>query len=75
MPLQQMMQIYTVGHFLSAWRNPRHQKRIEQVFDSPDQARHAVSVCSAWLGAPHVPMVLPDGEWWHADAKPTADLQ
>ena len=75
LPLQQMMQIYTVGHFLSAWKNPRHQKKIEQVFDSADQARHAHSVCSAWLGVPSSPLIQPDGAWWHADHTARPDLQ
>jgi hypothetical protein len=73
LPLQQMMQIYTVGHFISAWRNPKNQRRIEQVFDSPDQARHAFSVCAAWLGGPHMPMIQPDGAWWQND-RPSTDL-
>jgi hypothetical protein len=47
------LQIYTVGNFLSAWRSPKNQKSIEQVFDSPQQARHAGrSVrCHGWASA------------------------
>ena len=50
LPLQHMMHIYTVGCFLKAWRNPRNHRRIEEIFDSPEQARHAVTTCAAWLG-------------------------
>jgi hypothetical protein len=28
LPLQQVLQIYTVGNFLSAWRNPKTQKFV-----------------------------------------------
>ena len=51
LPLQQVLRIYTVGSFLQAWANPRNHKNIERVFDSPQQAQHAASVCAAWLGA------------------------
>lgn len=68
MPLQQMHQVYTVGCFLRAWRSPRVQKSIEQLFDSPEQARHAAATCAAWLGfkspANHDPVV---GGWWNGD--------
>jgi hypothetical protein len=48
--LQQVLRVYTVGNLIDAWQDPRDQRRIEQLFDSPDQARHAVSVCATWLG-------------------------
>jgi len=68
LPLQQMLHVYTVGHFLSAWRSPKSQKSIEQVFDSPQQARHAAATCAAWLGI-GVPPSLCDNisAWWRKD--------
>ena len=68
LPLQQVLQLYTVGNFLSAWRNPRNHKSIEQVFDTPQQARHAASICAAWLGA-QMP-ATPGGvtQWWQDDS-------
>src|SRR6266478_7866252 len=50
LPLQQVLKVYTVGNFLSAWRNPKSQKSIEQCFETPQQARHAAATCAAWLG-------------------------
>ena len=44
LPLQHIMHIYTVGHFVRAWRSPRNQKNIEQIFDTPEQARHNLDV-------------------------------
>lgn len=69
LPLQQVLQLYTVGNFLSAWRNPRNQKSIEQVFDTPQQARHAAATCAAWLGiqTPATPEPIDPG-WWRQDA-------
>lgn len=67
LPLQQMLQLYTVGNFLSAWRNPKSQKCIEQVFDSPEQARHAAATCAAWLGISTQPTMKPVAAWWRAD--------
>ncbi|HEX4055053.1 MAG TPA: hypothetical protein VHX86_12380 [Tepidisphaeraceae bacterium] len=68
LPLQQMMHLYTVGNFLKAWGNPRNHKSIEQVFDSPEQAHHAATICAAWLGirisVAHDPSL---GWWWPAD--------
>jgi hypothetical protein len=67
LPLEQIMKIYTVGSLLRAWRNPKNHRSIEQLFDSPEQARHALAVCAAWLGieiqASHT--VVP--AWWHRD--------
>jgi hypothetical protein len=69
LPLQQVLQIYTVGGFLSAWANPKNQKSIERVFDSPQQARHAATVCAAWLGvkSAFVPSPVSLGQWWRSD--------
>lgn len=66
--LQHVLQLHTVGSFLKAWRNPKNHKSIEQVFDTPEQARHAANICAAWLGirthATHSPLI---GGWWRAD--------
>jgi hypothetical protein len=67
MPLAQVFQIYTVGHLLTAWRNPANQSLIEQVFDSPQQARHAAATCAAWLGMPPPPSRSSIGAWWVGD--------
>ena len=64
LPLQHMLKLYTVGCFLKAWRNPKNHRSIEQIFDSPEQARHAAMTCAAWLGirthATHEPVAA----WW-----------
>ncbi len=70
LPLQQMLQLYTVGNFLSAWRNPKSQKFIEQVFDSPEQARHAAATCAAWLGVATRPTMNIPVAWWRTDELP-----
>lgn len=64
LPLQHVLQIYTVGSLLSAWRSPRHQKSIEQLFDNPQQARHAIAVCATWLGIDTPVSATPVGGWW-----------
>jgi hypothetical protein len=48
--LQQLLKIYTVGGLLDAWKSPRSQRSIEQVFETPQQARHAIATCATWLG-------------------------
>ena len=53
--LEQLLKIYTVGNFLRAWKSPSRQRNIEQLFDTPHQARHAAQVCATWLGLPVVP--------------------
>jgi hypothetical protein len=50
LPLQHVLKLYTVGSLLKAWRNPKNHRSIEQVFDTPEQARHAVATCAHWLG-------------------------
>src|ERR1041384_575017 len=68
LPLQHVLQLHTVGAFLKAWRNPKNQRSIEQIFDSPQQARHAVAVCAAWLGVPSFPSLAnPMPQWWIGD--------
>ena len=64
LPLQHMLQLYTVGCFLKAWRNPRNHKSIEQIFDTPEQARHAAMICAAWLGIRTQATHEPVPAWW-----------
>jgi hypothetical protein len=71
LPLQHVLQLYTVGNFLSAWRNPKNHKSIEQVFDTPDQARHAVATCAAWLGVQTKATSTAPTEWWPSDRSNT----
>ena len=74
LPLQHMHNIYTVGCFLRAWRNPRNHKGIEQIFDTPEQARHAAATCAAWLGFQTPPTHDPQrGGWWQPDRSMAAD--
>jgi hypothetical protein len=63
LPLQ-VMQIYTVGGFLKAWRSPKNHKMIEQIFDSPAQARHAAATCAGWLGVRTRAEHSVPGGWW-----------
>jgi hypothetical protein len=69
LPLQHVMRLYTVGSFLNAWRNPKNHKSIEQVFDTPQQARHAIAVCAAWLGVQTLasPPTVAGAAWWIGD--------
>ena len=67
LPLQQILQINTVGALLCAWRSPGNHESIEDLFDSPQQARNAVAVCATWLGVRMLPAVAPVGGWWRAD--------
>ena len=75
LPLQQMLNLYTVGNFLSAWGNPRNHSSIEQLFDSSEQAHHAAAVCAAWLGmkiaVSHDPS---EGWWWPTDQANTMQM-
>src|SRR5690349_1011329 len=64
LPLQHMLNIYTVGCLLRAWRSPRSQKSIEKLFDSPEQARHAAATCAAWLGFGSHALHEPVPAWW-----------
>ena len=75
LPLQQMLHIYTVGCFLKAWRSPRNHKSIEECFDSPEQARHAVTTCAAWLGIKTLAAHEPVPAWWvHDDDSSNASI-
>src|SRR3954464_10664827 len=64
LPLGQILQINTVGALLGAWRSPRNHKSIENLFDTPEQARNAVAVCATWLGVHMRPTAGPVGGWW-----------
>ena len=71
LPLQHIMQIYTVGQFVRAWRSPRNQKSLEQIFDTPEQAHHAAAVCQSWAGiANHATIATPTA-WWTCDEAPS----
>ena len=69
LPLQHVLKLHTVGSLLNAWRNPKNHRSIEQVFDSPQQARHAIAVCAAWLGVQTLasPDLVP--AWWQGDER------
>lgn len=67
LPLQQVLHLYTVGSLLRAWRYPKVQKRIEDLFDSPDQAHHAIATCAAWLGFQTVAAPGPVPAWWRPE--------
>jgi hypothetical protein len=69
LPLEQVMKIYTVGSLLRAWRNPKNHRSIEQLFDSAEQARHAVAVCAAWLGVEIQATHQPVAAWWRGDER------
>ncbi len=70
LPLQHMMNLHTVGQFVRAWRTTRNQKSIEQLFDTPAQARHAAAVCSTWVGATQQAATMTPNTWWLNDDTP-----
>jgi hypothetical protein len=73
LPLQHVLKLYTVGQFLRAWQNPKNHKSIEQVFDTPQQAAHAATVCAAWTGMRVAVGNNPNaGWWWPEDQAPVA---
>ena len=69
LPLQQMLNIYTVGCLLRAWRSPKRQRSIEKLFDTPEQARHAAATCAAWLGFNTQALHEPVPAWWVDEAQ------
>ena len=71
--LKHVMQLYTVGAFLNAWNNPKNHKSLEQVFDTPQQARHAAAVCATWLGVQSNVSQAVAGAWWVGDDRQVAD--
>ena len=64
LPLQHVLKLYTVGSLLKAWRSPKNHRSIEQVFDSPEQARHAVATCATWLGVTTMAHHEVVPAWW-----------
>lgn len=66
LPLHHVFGIYTLGSFLQAWANPSCQREIEELFDSPAQARHAAATCAQWIGARPSLSLRPENElgWW-----------
>ena len=64
LPLQHVLKLYTVGSLLKAWRNPKNHRSIEQVFDTPEQARHAIATCANWLGINTLAHHEPVPAWW-----------
>ena len=64
LPLQHVLKLYTVGNLLYAWRSPKNHRSIEQVFDSPQQARHAMAVFTNWLGIQAPIIATPVAAWW-----------
>jgi len=69
LPLQHVLQLYTVGSLLKAWRNPKNHRGIERVFDTPEQARNAVAVCANWLGVQTLVGHEPVPAWWPGDER------
>jgi hypothetical protein len=72
LPLGHIMNIHTVGQFVRAWRSPRNQKSIEQIFDTPEQARNAAAICSTWVGATNRATTMTANTWWVSDDAPLA---
>ncbi len=70
LPLQHVLKLYTVGSLLKAWRNTKNHRSIEQVFDSPQQARHAIAVLAAWLGVQTAAAPNPVPAWWAQEDQP-----
>lgn len=69
LPLQHILKIYTVGNLLTSWRNVKNHRSIEQVFDTPQQARHAIAVCATWLGIRTMAAPNPVPAWWAGDER------
>lgn len=67
LPLQFVLRLHTVGCLLHAWRNPRNHTSIEQIFDTPEQARHAIATCAAWLGVQTLASPGVVAQWWVND--------
>ena len=73
LPLQ-LLGVYTIGQFLTSWRDPDAQGELSALFDSPQQARHAVAVCANWLGGRFAPVMQADfaqQPWWKMDERTT----
>jgi hypothetical protein len=62
--LQQMLKIYTIGSFLRAWDNPAAQAHIEHLFDNAEQALHAATLCTTWVGWGNVVLPAMQQQGW-----------
>lgn len=62
--LAQMYGLHTLGSLLSAWRDPRNREVIEKMFDTPQQAHHAVATFACWLSAGLPLALMSVREWW-----------
>jgi hypothetical protein len=69
-PLKHILHLHSVGSLVAAWHEGGNRASIEHFFDSPAQARHAVTTCAAWLGIAEPPAVTPVGTWWRVDGVP-----
>jgi hypothetical protein len=67
LPMQQLLKIYTVGSFLKAWDNPTHQPHIAHLFESTEQAHHAIALCATWAGYSHAAVPSGTQQWMRAD--------
>lgn len=65
LPLQHVLKLYTVGNLLGAWRDADIQRSIEEVFDTAEQAHHAIATFAAWVGFQSVAAPRPVDAWWH----------
>jgi hypothetical protein len=77
LPLQ-LLGVYTIGQFLTQWREGHAQNDLMALFDSPQQARHAVAVCANWLGGRFAPVMQAgfcDAPWWRADESTASHLK
>jgi hypothetical protein len=74
LPLQHVLNLYTVGCFLRGWRSPRTQRKIEEIFDTPEQARHAATTCAAWLGIRTLATHEPVPAWWADETPPQSSM-
>ncbi len=68
--LRYTMHIHTVGSLVAVWNNRQSRVHVEHLFDSPEQARHAVTTCAAWMGIGEAPTSVAVSSWWRSDALP-----
>ena len=54
------------------WRCPGNHQCIEDLFDSPEQARNAIAVSATWLGVRMPPAAGPVSGWWRSDDPQTS---
>ena len=65
--LQHVLKLYTVGNLFGRMDDMESQKSIEDVFDTPEQAHHAITTCAAWLGFKIVAAPGPVPDWWQRE--------